>query len=197
MISALQRSFKLGKAYSTNPADDLKLKDYEIIARLYYLIKNLSEEQQIDLFRHFLSGSMANFLLKAAIDMSPEQQFIFMKHLEEMRPKADQPDRRADSRKDCLINVHFKIRGQKFRSYILDISKSGAFIETGTTFSKGLKMLLRFSSPENRQPLNLIGEIVWADTRGVGVKFLHLTEDQNRILKSFTEKTGEVLEITS
>ena len=115
MISALQRSFKLGREYTSNPADNLKLKDCDTIARLYYLINNLSEERQIDLFRHFLNGSMANFLLKAAIDMSPEQQFIFMKHLEEMQPKDEQPDRRADSRKDCLINVNFKIRGQKFR----------------------------------------------------------------------------------
>jgi Tfp pilus assembly protein PilZ len=129
--------------------------------------------------------------------MSSKQQFIFMKHLEEMQPKAEQPDRRADSRKDCLINVHFKIRGQKFRSYILDISKSGAFIETSTAFSKGLKMLLTFSSPEDRQPMHLIGEIVWADTRGIGVTFLHLTADQSGKLESFTQKNDEVLEITS
>ncbi|MGD2022675.1 MAG: PilZ domain-containing protein [Desulfobacterales bacterium] len=197
MISALQRSFKLGREYTSNPAADLKMKDHEIIARLYYLINDLSVEQQKDLFRHFLNGSIANFLLKAAIDMSTEQQFIFMKHIEEMQPKTEQPDRRADSRKDCLINVHFKIRGQKFRSYILDISKSGAFIETSTTFSKGLKMLLTFSSPEDRQPMDLIGEIVWADNRGIGVKFLHLSADQSRKLESFTEKTDEVLEIAS
>ncbi len=197
MISALQPSSKIGREYINNPAADLKMKDYEIIARLYCLINNLSEEQQKDLFRHFLNGSIANFLLKAAIDMSTEQQFIFMKHLEEMQPQTEQTDRRTNVRKDCLINVHFKIRGQKFRSYILDISKSGAFIETSTAFSKGLKMLLSFSSPEDRQPLNLIGEIVWADTRGIGVKFLHLTEDQSRKLESFTEKTDEVLEIAS
>ena len=197
MISALQPSSKIGREYINNPAADLKMKDYEIIARLYCLINNLSEEQQKDLFRHFLNGSIANFLLKAAIDMSTEQQFIFMKHLEEMQPQTEQTDRRTNVRKDCLINVHFKIRGQKFRSYILDISKSGAFIETSTAFSKGLKMLLSFSSPEDRQPLNLIGEIVWADNRGIGVKFLHLTEDQSRKLESFTEKTDEVLEIAS
>ena len=197
MISALQRSLKLGRDYVNNPAADLKMEDYEIIARLYCLINNLSEEEQKDLFRHYLNGSMANFLLKAAIDMPTEQRYIFMKHLEEMQPKTEQPDRRTDVRKDCLINVHLKIRGQKFRSYILDISKSGAFIETSTAFSKGLKMLLTFSSPEDRQPLNLIGEIVWADIRGVGVKFLQLTEDQSRKLESFTEKTDEVLEIAS
>ncbi len=197
MISALQRSTKLGKDFTAKSAGDRKMKDYEIIAQLYYLIKNLSEEQKKDLFKQFLNGNMTNFLLKAAIDMSSEQQFIFMKHLEEMQPHAEQPDRRASARKDCLINVRFKIRGQKFRSYILDISKSGAFIETSDRFSSGLKMLLRFSSPENRQALNLIGEIVWADSRGVGVKFIHLTGDQIRVLKSFTEKTDEVLEITS
>ena len=58
-------------------------------------------------------------------------------------------------------------------------------------------MLLKFSSPEDRQPLDLIAEIVWADSRGVGVKFIHLTEDQIRILISFTEKTDEVLKIAS
>ena len=197
MISALQRSARLGTDYTAKPAADRKMMDYEIIARLYYLIKNLSEEKKKDLFKQFLNGNLTNFLLKAAIDMPSEQQFIFMKHLEEMQPKAEQQDRRASARKDCLINVHFKIRGQKFHSYILDISKSGAFIETGTRFSSGLKMLLKFSSPENRQALNLIGEIVWTDSRGVGVKFIHLTEDQIRELKSFTEKTDEVLQITS
>jgi Tfp pilus assembly protein PilZ len=120
-----------------------------------------------------------------------------MKHLEEMQPKAEQLDRRAHTRKDCLINVNFKIRGQKFSSYILDISRSGAFIETNESFACGLKMLLVFSSPEDRKPLNLIGEIVWSDPRGVGVKFHHLTKDQGRQLKNFSEKTEEVLEIAS
>jgi Tfp pilus assembly protein PilZ len=197
MISSLQRSFKLGQENTTEAAVDLKIQDYEIIARLSYLIGNLSEEQHRELFRQFLNGSLANFLLKAAIDMSSEQQFLFMKHLEELQPQAEKPDRRADSRKDCLINVNFKIRGQKFRSYILDISKSGAFVETSDAFTPGLKMILRFASPEDRQPLDLIGEIIWSDNRGVGVKFLHLTEDQSHKLKSFTEKTDEVLKIAS
>lgn len=197
MISTLQRSIKLGKENTTKTVADFKMKDYEIIARLYYLIGNLSEEQQRELFRQFLNGSMANFLLKTAIDMPSEQQYVFMKHLEEMQPQAEQPDRRADSRKDCLINVNFMIRGQKFRSYILDISNSGAFIETSAAFTPGLKMILGFASPEDRQRLDLIAEIVWADNRGVGVKFVHLTTDQSRKLKSFTEKTEEVLEIAS
>lgn len=197
MISTLQRSFNLRKEYTTDPAVDLKMQDYEIIARLHYLIGNLTEDQKRDLFKRFLNGSMANILLKAAIDMSSEQQFIFMKHLEQMQSEAEQSERRANVRKDCLINVNFKIRGQKFRSYILDISQSGAFIETSEAFAAGLKMLLRFSSPEDRQPLDLIGEIVWADTRGVGVKFVHLTEDHVRKLKAFTEKIDEVLKIAS
>ena len=173
------------------------MKDSEIVARLYYLLNNLPEKQQYDLFKQFLNGSTANFLFKMTIDMSPEQRFVFMKHLEEMQPENEKPDRRAHTRKDCLINVNFKIRGQKFSSYILDISSTGAFIENNESFSNGLKMLLKFSSPEDRKPLDLIGEIVWSDTRGSGVKFHHLTEDQTRILKSFSEKPQEVLEIAS
>jgi Tfp pilus assembly protein PilZ len=173
------------------------MNESEIVARLYYLLNKLSEKQQFDLFKQFLNGSMANFLFKMTIDMPHEQRFIFMKHLEEMQPEKEKPDRRAHARKDCLINVHFKIRGQKFSSYILDLSSSGAFIENNESFSSGLKMLLKFSSPEDREPLDLIGEIVWSDARGFGVKFHHLTKDQTRILKSFSEKPAEVLEIAS
>lgn len=197
MLSTLQRSFKLKKEYIDSPSSALKINDYEVIARLYYLINNLSENQQNNLLKQFLNGSAANFLLKTAIDMSSEQRFVFMRHLEEMQSETANKDRRRRPRKDCLINVHFKIRGQKFSSYILDISSSGAFIETGESFSEGLKMLLHFSSPETRKPLDLIGEIVWVAPRGVGVKFCHLTRDQAQILNSFCEKTEEVLEIAS
>ena len=196
MISMLQRSFKLKKEF-TDVSSDLKMKEFEIVARLYYLLNTLSEKQKFDLFKQFLNGSTANFLFKMAIDMPQEQRFIFMKHLEEMQSEKEKPDRRAQTRKDCLINVNFKIRGQKFSSYILDISRSGAFIENNESFPNGLKMLLRFSSPEDRKPLDVIGEIVWSDARGSGVKFQHLTKDQARILKSFSEKPEEVLEIAS
>jgi hypothetical protein len=196
MISTLQRSFKLKKEFA-DASSDLKMNEFEIVARLYYLLNKLSEKQLFDLFKQFLNNRTANFLFKMAIDMSPEQRFIFMKHLEEMQSEKEKPDRRAHTRKDCLINVHFKIRGQKFSGYILDISRSGAFIENGESFPSGLKMLLRFSSPQDRRPLDLIGEIIWSDARGAGVKFQHLTKDQAQILKSFCEKTEEVLEIAS
>jgi len=197
MITTLQRSLKLKKEFTTAPTSPLKMNDHEVVARLYYLINNLPEKHQNDLLRRFLNGSTANFLLKTAIDMSNEQRFIFMKHLEEIQSETDKKERRKHIRKDCLINVNFKIRGQKFSSYILDISSSGAFIETGESFASGLKMLLHFSSPESRKSLDLIGEIVWTAPRGIGVKFHHLTKDQTQILKSFCEKTEEVLEIAS
>lgn len=197
MITTLQRSFKLKKEYTTSPVSPLKMNDYEVFARLYYLINNLPEKKQKDLLKQFLNGNTANFLLKTAIDMSNEQRFIFMKHLEEMQSETGIKERREHRRKDCLINVNFKIRGQKFSSYILDISSSGAFIETSESFTSGLKMLLHFSSPESRKELDLIGEIVWTDSRGVGVKFHHLTKDQVQILRSFCEKTEEVLKIAS
>ena len=197
MITTLQRSFKLKKEYSASPVSPLKINDYEVIARLYYLINKLPEKKQNDLLRQFLNGNTANFLLKTAIDMSSEQRFIFMKHLEEIQSETGIKERREHRRKECLINVNFKIRGQKFSSYILDISSSGAFIETGESFTTGKKMLLHFSSPQTRESIDLIGQIVWTAPRGVGVKFHHLTKDQTQILKSFCEKTEEVLKITS
>ena len=101
MITTLQRSFKLKKEYTTSPVSPLKMNDYEVFARLYYLINNLPEKKQKDLLKQFLNGNTANFLLKTAIDMSDEQRFIFMKHLEEMQPEIGKKDRRKYSRKDC------------------------------------------------------------------------------------------------
>ena len=98
MISTLQRSYKVKKEY-IEPTSDLIISEYEVVARLYLLINNMSEKQQIDLFRQFLNGSTANFLLKMCIDMSKEQRFIFMKHLEEMQPEKDKPDRKSTCQK--------------------------------------------------------------------------------------------------
>ena len=90
MISTLQRSIKLKKEF-TGASADLKMNEFEIVARLYYLLNNLSEKQQLDLFKQLLNGSTANFLFKMTIDMSPEQRFIFMKHLEEIQPEKEKP----------------------------------------------------------------------------------------------------------
>jgi hypothetical protein len=55
------------------------MNEFEIVARLYYLLNKLPEKQQFDLLKQFLNGSTASFLFKKTIDMSPEQRFIFMK----------------------------------------------------------------------------------------------------------------------
>ena len=142
MITTLQRSFKLKKDYTTSPTSPLKMNDYEVVARLYYLINNLPEKQQNDLLRQFLNGSTANFLLKTAIDMSNEQRFILMKHLEEIHTETGKTERRNDTRKDCLINVNFKIQGQNFSSYILDISSSGELLALYDEYRQALQTSL-------------------------------------------------------
>ena len=67
MITTLQRSFKITKDYTTSSVSPLKMNDYEVIARLYYLINNLSEKKQNDLLRQFLNGNTANFFLRSQI----------------------------------------------------------------------------------------------------------------------------------
>ena len=94
MLVTLQRSFKLKKEYDSDPSSALRMNDYEVVARLYYLINNLSENQQNNLMRKFLNGNTANFLVKAAIDMSEEQRFVFMRHLEEMQSETGKNERR-------------------------------------------------------------------------------------------------------
>ena len=186
---------------------DPQLGSFNITARLFKLVYDMPKDQQLILLKQLIGEQVTRHLFKLIVEMSEDQQIILLEQMGEA-PTVESPvttvsleetgpSMRENPRKPCLINANYRIQDRDFKSYILDISSSGAFIETGESFTSGLKMLLHFPSPETRKPLDLIGQIVWATPRGVGVKFHHLTKDQAQILRSFCEKTEEVLEITS
>jgi Tfp pilus assembly protein PilZ len=92
---------------------------------------------------------------------------------------------RENPRKPCLINANYMIQDQNFKSYILDISIGGVFIETNEKFPIGKKITLKFSLPNHPQPFSFSGKIAWSSPRGFGLKFDDVSPQQSDMLKTF------------
>ena len=112
--------------------------------------------------------------------MSEDQQIILLEQLEAM-PAVELPERtvslegndssmRENPRKPCLINANYRVQNKDFKSYILDISIGGVFIETSEKFTIGQKVELNFA------------------LRGFGLKFDGVPAQQGEILRSFVEQ---------
>jgi len=106
-------------------------------------------------------------------------------------------EKRGDTRRTCLISADYIIEKEAFSGYILDISAFGVFIETNVIFPAGQKLSMSFSLPNHQKPFNFKGQIVWSGSQGIGVKFDYLSPRQKEILKTFSEQSEEIFEITS
>ena len=180
-----------------NAADPITGK-FSITTRLFKLINDLPKDQQLILLKQLLGDKVSTHLYKLIVEMTEEQQIILLEQMAQ-QPKADLPENmvsleeteasmRENPRKPCLINTNYRIQGRDFKSYILDVSIGGVFIETNDRFPKGTDLLLKFSLPNQPQPFTLSGKIAWSSPKGFGVKFDKVTPIQGDILKSFIEQ---------
>ena len=177
---------------------DIQLGRYGITARLFKLINDLPKDKKLILLKRLIGDDVTAQLCKLVVDMSEEQQIILLEQLEGM-PAIEPPERtvslegndssmREDPRKPCLINADYRIQDRNFKSYILDISIGGVFIETNEKFTIGQKVVLNFSLPNKTKPFKLTGTISWGSPRGFGMKFDGVPAQQGEILRSFVEQ---------
>jgi Tfp pilus assembly protein PilZ len=178
-----------------------KMEMYSIIPRLFRLINDLSEDQQLMLLRQTLRGNIKQQLFKSIVEMTEAQQSNLLLQLKKT-PIIETPDRtlslhdeessmRGHRRKRCLIIVNYTIQGREYKDYILDISSVGVFIETKENLTIGQEMALTFKLPSYQQPLKLEASVAWIGHRGIGVKFKHLSPYQEEIIQSFIEKKDD------
>ena len=170
---------------------------YSAIAHLFGRIGNVSEEKLLTLLKQLLGDNFAIHMFKLILEMTQEQRDILLEKLERMSVDNGNIERRGHSRKPCLMSVDYTIKNRKYRSFILDISAFGIFIETKNLFPTGQQIQMSFTVPTHQTPFKLAGEIVWCGTQGIGVKFKYLTRFQLNIIKDFSEKMAEVYEIVS
>jgi Tfp pilus assembly protein PilZ len=170
---------------------------YGITARLFSLIGSLPKDQQIILLKQLVGDKVTEHLFKLIVEMTEDQQLILLEqmgHPLESEPpertvslEGTEPSMRENPRKSCLINANYRIKGNNFRSYILDISIGGVFIETNERIPAGETIVLNFTLPDLSQPFSMTGKIAWSGPQGFGVKFEKLSPPQGKAIKSYVE----------
>ena len=171
---------------------------FNITARLFKLVSEMPKDQQLILLKQLMGDNVAAQLYKLIVDMTEEQQVILLEQMGQL-PKVDLPvnlvsleeteaSMRENTRKPCLINTNYRIQDRTLKSYILDVSIGGVFIETNERFPKGKELMLKFSLPNRKQPFTFSGKIAWSSPKGFGVKFDNVNPVQEDLLKSFIEQ---------
>ena len=171
---------------------------FGITTQLFKLADDLPKNKQLGLLRQLIGDRISKHLYKVIVEMTEAQQTVLLEHINQSPEIAlpaptvgtDETDAsmRENTRKPCLIKASYKIQDQKFKSYLLDISIGGVFIEADTRFPVGRQLLLKFSLPNCPQPITFAGQIIWSSARGFGVKFDNVSELQGDIIKSFVEQ---------
>ena len=167
------------------------------MARLFRMIGNLSEEELLVLLKQLLGDNFTVQMFKLILELNENQRHILLQKLEAMASEQPDFEKRGHSRKPCLISVDYTVQNRDYRSFILDMSAFGVFIETKNLFPPGLEIKMIFTVPSQQNPFKLTGQIVWSGTQGIGVAFKYLTRPQMEVIKTFSEKMAEVYEIIS
>ena len=170
---------------------------YSITARLFSLIGLLPRDQQLILLKQLVGDKLTEHLFKLIVEMSEDQQLILLEqmgHPQEieapettLRLEGTEPSMRENPRKSCLINAKYRIQGSSFRSYILDISIGGVFIETNERVPVGENIILNFTLPSLSQPFSMPGNIAWSGPQGFGVKFEGIPNPEGNAIKKYVE----------
>ena len=177
---------------------DPQLGTFNITARLLKLVNDMPKDQQLILLKQLIGENVTKHLFKLIVEMSEDQQIILLEQMGEV-PAVESPvttvsleetetSMRENPRKPCLINANYMIQDRNFKSYILDISIGGVFIETNEKLPIGKKMTLKFSLPNHPQPFSFSGKIAWSSPRGFGLKFDDVSAQQSDMLKSFVSQ---------
>ena len=179
-------------------APDQTIGKFGITTRLFRLVGELPKDQQFILLKQLIGDKVSNYLYKLIVEMSEEQQTLLLEQISQS-PQVELPVKtisleeteasmRENPRKPCLIKANYRIQERNYKSYILDISVGGLFIEADNRFPVGRELLIEFSLPSRPQPITFTGKIVWSTTRGFGVKFEKISVLQSDMLKSFIEQ---------
>jgi hypothetical protein len=92
MLTTLHQFMNFKKELGV-PDSSPESKRHEVVARLYFLLNKLSEEQKITLLKLLLRDKMADYLFKLIIDLTDNQRLVLMKQLEQITSRPSRYDR--------------------------------------------------------------------------------------------------------
>jgi type IV pilus assembly protein PilZ len=81
--------------------------------------------------------------------------------------------------------VDYQSQDSEHSEHILDIGTGGVFIETTEPIAVGQDLTLNFTFPDSQDTIKVDGEIVWRNTKGIGVKFIGISQQQVDKIKTF------------
>ncbi len=129
-------------------------------------------------------SSVTARLLKVIKKMSENEQLTLLKELEERVFK----DRRKHEREPFFMVVDYSTEDRFYKDYIQDISAGGVFIQTRMPFRAGQDVSLSFPLPNYQKYIKIMGEVARVTTRGIGVKFKTVDQDQEVMIKSLLQR---------
>jgi len=187
-----------------NPRDPeaARVHSYSALARMFTLIATLPEERQWQIFRQLHNEKLPNALFKLIVDMPLTQRLLLMEQLKQLEQseKNGEPssaERRRHPRKDCLIMAEVEAGGRSTRSYLLDISPQGAFIESLQQLAEGEPVTLSFRLPNSSSPVRVNADVVWSNGQAAGVVFKGISRPHGEALRDFAEEKEKIYEIIS
>jgi len=132
-------------------------------------------------------SSVTARLLEVIKAMSEDEQSALLKELEERLFKG----RRKHEREPFFMAVDYSTEDRLYKDYIQDISAGGVFIETRIPFRAGQEVSLTFPLPNFQKYIKIMGEVARVTTRGIGVKFKTVDQDQEAMIKSLLQQLSD------
>jgi Tfp pilus assembly protein PilZ len=189
-------SFLSQKRMNPQDPEAARVHSYSALARIFTLIGTLPEERQWQVFRQLHNEKLPNALFKLIVDMPLTQRLLLMEQLEK-NGEPSSAERRRHPRKDCLVMAEVEAGGRSTRSYLLDISPQGAFIESLQQLAEGEPVTLSFRLPNSSSPVRVNADVVWSNGQAAGVVFKGISRPHGEALRGFAEEKEKVYEIIS
>ena len=154
--------------------NDTKHGIYDVITRLFEIIKYMSEAER----KEFLSAIISNLteeesrrLLPILItNISEAKRWDLLEKLETFQ-KSKLAEMREYSRRPAFIPVECSSHEVCFTDFIQDISRGGVYIQTDGNFYVGQSITLTFSLHKDEDVMSVKGKVARIDPKGVGVNF--------------------------
>jgi hypothetical protein len=103
------------------------------------------------------------------VNISPQKNPVLIK------------ERRRHRRRACAIPADCVIDGCLHELFIVDISSTGAFIETHGSYFRGQEIKLTFPHPVSKEDITVVGRVAWTGSLGFGVRFKRLVPKEEEI----------------
>jgi hypothetical protein len=172
-----------------------RLGRFSTTARLFTLVNELPRDKQLILLKGLLGDRMVARLYQLVLDLSEQQQQHLMDQLLES-PSEELPVTtltleddgtliRQVNRTACRLRAVCVADGGTFEAVITDISLVGMFIKTERALPAAKAVRISFRLPGAAQPLILDGHVQRNEPTGIGLRLKALRPDQETAIRAF------------